>query len=60
MFHIAHWAREFQKILSGQMASSEPTIRTDLKNEVKKYFRPEILILDEIGYLPISWPGTIR
>jgi len=32
--------------------------RIDLKNELKKYLRPEILILDEIGYLPIDQHGA--
>lgn len=32
--------------------------RSDLKNELKKYLRPEILILDEIGYLPIDQHGA--
>src|SRR5262249_22186008 len=32
--------------------------RSDLKNELKKYRRPEILILDEIGYLPIDQHGA--
>ena len=32
--------------------------RSDLKNELKKYLRPEILICDEIGYLPIDQHGA--
>jgi len=30
----------------------------DLKRELKKYLRPRILILDEIGYLPIDQHGA--
>ena len=29
-----------------------------LKSELKKYLRPELLILDEIGYLPIDQHGA--
>jgi DNA replication protein DnaC len=32
--------------------------RSDLKTELKKYLRPEILICDEIGYLPIDQHGA--
>lgn len=32
--------------------------RNELKCELKKYLRPEILILDEIGYLPIDQHGA--
>ena len=30
----------------------------NLKNELKKYLRPELLILDELGYLPIDKAGA--
>jgi len=30
----------------------------NLKNELKKYRRPALLILDELGYLPIDKVGT--
>ena len=30
----------------------------NLKNELKKYLRPELLILDELGYLPIDKTGA--
>lgn len=29
-----------------------------LKNEIKKYLRPDLLILDELGYLPIDKAGA--
>jgi len=32
--------------------------RNELKHGLKKYLRPEILILDEIGYLPIDQHGA--
>ena len=32
--------------------------RGDLKRELKKYLRPRVLILDEIGYLPIDQHGA--
>jgi DNA replication protein DnaC len=32
--------------------------RGDLKRELKKYLRPRLLILDEIGYLPIDQHGA--
>jgi len=31
-----------------------------LKTELKRYLRPEILILDELGYLPIDKHGAIK
>ena len=30
----------------------------NLKNELKKYLRPELLVLDELGYLPIDKTGA--
>ena len=30
----------------------------NLKNELRKYLRPELLILDELGYLPINKTGA--
>jgi DNA replication protein DnaC len=32
--------------------------RSTLKTELRKYLRPEILILDEVGYLPIDQHGA--
>jgi DNA replication protein DnaC len=32
--------------------------KSALKTELKKYLRPEILILDEVGYLPIDQHGA--
>lgn len=32
--------------------------RNDLKAELKKYLRPQLLILDELGYLPIDQHGA--
>ena len=32
--------------------------RNALKNELKKYLRPRVLVLDELGYLPIDQHGA--